>query len=102
MERKMRFEPGHPIVSQDHWQQFSRQLSPHFKQAIDRKAIELPHWLLPLSRGALVAGPFLFRSLARKRHPPSGWDPLAADTDQRAAGETRLRVQRTRDGRFWT
>jgi hypothetical protein len=98
----MRFEEGHPIISQNDWLQFSRQLSLYFKTAINREAIELPHWYLPLSRGVLIAGPLLFRNLARKRHRPSGWASLTADTYQRAVGETRLRVHRTRDGRFWT
>ena len=98
----MLFEPGHPPVPQNDWLQFSSHLPLYFKDAIKSESIELPHWFLPLSRGVLIAGPYLFRSLARKRRRPSGWASLAADTYELAVGETRLRVRRTRDGRFWT
>jgi hypothetical protein len=98
----MFFEPDHPLVPENDWLQFSSQLPLYLKAALNRETIELPHWFLPLSRGALIASPFLLRSLARKRRRPSGWTSLTADTYQRAAGKTRLRVRRTRDGRFWT
>jgi hypothetical protein len=97
----MSHESQHPLVSENDWVQFSSQRSLYFRQAIDREAIQLPHWFLPLSRGVLVAGPLLFRNLARKRRRPSGWAPLSPETYQRDIGETRLRVCRTHDGRFW-
>jgi len=98
----MRFEQGHPLISENDWRQFSNQLSPYFKNVLDREKIELPHWFVPLARGVLIASPFLFRSLAPKRRRPTGWTSLSPDTYQRVVGETRLRVRRTRDGRFWT
>jgi hypothetical protein len=98
----MRFEPGHPHVPKNDWRQFSSQLSPYFKQAINREEIELPHWFVPLARGIVVASPYLLRSFAHRRRRPSGWAFLSPDTYQRAVGDTRLRVRRTRDGRFWT
>jgi hypothetical protein len=97
----MFYEPGHPLVPENDWFQFSSQLPLYFRQAIDREAIQLPHWFLPLSRGVLIAGPLLFRHLARKRRRPSGWISLSPETYQRDIGQTRLRVCRTHDGRFW-
>jgi hypothetical protein len=97
----MLFEQGHPLISENDWRQFSNQLSPYFKNVLDREKIELPHWFVPLARGVLIASPFLLRSLARKRRRPTGWTSLSLDTYQRAVGDTRLRVRRTRDGRFW-
>jgi hypothetical protein len=89
------------LISENDWLQFSRQLPLYFRQAIHREAIQLPHWFLPLSRGILIAGPLLFRNLARKRRRPSGWASLSPETYQRDIGRTRLRVCRTYDGRFW-
>jgi hypothetical protein len=97
----MSYESHHPHVSENDWLQFSSQLPLYFRQAIDREEIQLPHWFLPLSRGVLIAGPLLFRSLARKRRRPSGWTSLSPETYQRDIGQTRLRVCRTHDGRFW-
>jgi hypothetical protein len=99
----MLFEPGHPLISLEDWRKFSSWQSPslYFKKAIDREVIELPHWFVPLCPGVVIASPYLLRSFARKRSRPSGWVSLAADTYQRDVGNTRLRVRRTHDGRFW-
>jgi hypothetical protein len=97
----MFFEPGHPLVPENDWLQFSSQLPPWFTEAINREDIELPHWFVPLARGVVVASPFLLSGFGRKGGRPSGWAPLSPETYQRAIGETRLRVRRTQDGRFW-
>jgi hypothetical protein len=97
----MLFEQGHPLISENDWRQFSNQLSPYFKHVLDREKIELPHWFVPLARGFLIASPFLLRCLAHKRRRPTEWTSLSLDTYQRVIGETRLRVRRTRDRRFW-
>jgi hypothetical protein len=94
---------GHPDVSQQHWLAFSRQLSPHFSQAISREQLDLPHWFLPLARGAIVAGPPLLRCTGckvRGRRSPE-WTRVKTNVFQRDVGKTRLRVRRTNDGRFW-
>jgi hypothetical protein len=56
------------LISENDWLQFSRQLPLYFRRAIDREAIQLPHWFLPLSRGIFIAGP-LPRDLSARHRP---------------------------------
>jgi hypothetical protein len=105
----MFFEPGHLIVSHQEWMNFrlaicdlqTCQLIRHLGGSFGRESIELPYWFLPLSRGAILPGPHLFRPDYDPNLAPHGWTIRSAEVFERSVGKTRLRVRRTNDGRFW-
>jgi hypothetical protein len=99
------FEEGHPIISREDWlglQSFQcSRLSLSFSGCVNREDVDLPYWFLPLSRGALIAGPGLLRPHYNAKLASRGWTRRSADCYERRIGKTRLRVRRTNDGRFW-
>jgi hypothetical protein len=101
----MIFEEGHPVISREHWLEFRNfQLAPtslRFSGRVNREDVDLPYWFLPLSRGALIAGPGLLGPHYDASLASRGWTRRSADVYERKIGKTRLRVRRTNDGRFW-
>jgi hypothetical protein len=107
----MMFDEGHPIISRKDWMNFQLwmgdlpnwQLLTDFSGSVDRESIDLPYWFLPLSRGALIAGPGLLgpHYISKLALASRGWTRRSADVYERTIGKTRLRVRRTNDGRFW-
>jgi hypothetical protein len=105
----MLFGPGHPIVSYQEWMKFrlaicdlqTCQLIRHLGGSVGRESIELPYWFLPLSRGAILPGPHLFRPDYDPNLASHGWTLRSAEVFERSVGTTRLRVRRTNDRRFW-
>jgi hypothetical protein len=67
---------GHPDISCSDWSSFRRGASPCLvEQVLDRNAIILPNWYLPLARGAAVASPYLLRRAGYRagRHRARDW-----------------------------
>jgi hypothetical protein len=92
----------HPDVSLSHWDAFRRWVSPYpMEKVVNRSDIALPHWYLPLARGAAFpSSNLLCRAGYRPgAHRARGWFKPSSEELYKDLGRNSLVVQKC--GHFW-
>lgn len=97
-------ENGHPNVSLKDWKAFKKEFSPYLiKEVIDRSAIQLPHWLLPLARGIAIPSSHLLRvaGYSAGSYGAGGWCKPHCDVLWKDIGPDSLLVRGYRGQPLW-
>jgi hypothetical protein len=102
-------ENGHPDVSLSDWKTFCDQFSPFlFSDIIDRQAVKLPDWFLPLARGIAVPSDYLLNraGYVPGKYRPRSWKPTGTHYYACSVGigtaPAKLFVRRVDNQPFWT
>ena len=93
---------GHPDISCSDWKSFRGQASPYLvEQVLDRNAVVLPNWFLPLARGAAIASPYLLRRAGYRAGCHRARDWRKPTREQVFKDLRQYRLIAIRCGNFW-
>ena len=95
-------DADHPNIALSDWTNFREDFSPYrFAEVIDRSALNLPDWFVPLARGAAVPSDVVQRKVGCRpgSRRPAHWTHPSPDVFQANAGQQGLTVQKVCN--FW-